>query len=180
MAMSIQTSVSAAPAKGYAGTLDTAAPHLIVTARNAESSASIPFGKAVVWDPSTPATERDATLPANQSDPVMGIVVHSHRYSKKWVDGDGNTHGELDETGLMPGTIMGVLRKGRILVTAATAVVAGVSKLYVRRTAGLGETLGALEDAADSTDMIDCTSKGTWMSTVGAGELAWLEVDFTA
>ena len=178
MAMSIQTSVSVAPLEGYAGTLDTAYPHTLITARSSESSASIPFGKAVVWDPSTPTHDRDVTLPTGETDSVMGIVVHNHNFARAWIDSAGTTHGELDATGLRPGTIFSVLRKGRILVTAATATVAGVSKLWVRAVAGLGETLGALEDADDSTDMIDCTTKGTWMSTVAAGELAWLEVDF--
>lgn len=179
MTMSVQTTVTAAPAIGYAGMLDTAYPHALATARSAEASAAIPFGKAVVWDPSTPATDRDVTLPTTENDSVMGIVVHSHNFSKSWVDSGGNTHGELSATGLLPGTIFGVLRKGRILVVAATATVAGVSKLWVRAVAGVGETLGALEDADDSTDMIDCTTKGTWMTTAGIGDLAWLEVDFT-
>ncbi len=179
MAMSIQTSVTVAPLKGYAGMLDTAAPSVIATARNS-ASASIPFGKAVIWDPSAPATERDVTLPAgSQTSPVMGIVVHSHNFSRTWTDSSGSVHGELDSTGLTENTIFGVLRKGRIMVTAATAVVAGVSRLYVRSVATVGETLGALEDAADASDMIDCTAQGQWMSTVSAGELAWLEVDFT-
>lgn len=179
MAMSIQTSVTVAPLKGYAGTLDTAAPSVITTARNSEASASIPFGKAVCWDPSAPATERDVTLPAgSQTTPVMGIVVHSHDFSRTWTDSSGSVHGELDATGLLPGTIFGVLRKGRILVTAGSAIVAGVSRLYVRTVAG-ANTVGTLEDAADGVNMIDCTAQGQWMSTVAAGELAWLEVDFT-
>lgn len=180
MAMSIQTSVTASPLKGYAGMLDVGAPHRIATARNGEASASIPFGKAVIWDPSTPATEQDVTLPAgSQTSPVMGITVHQHTFSKSWTDADGNLHGEVDATGLMVGTIFGVLRQGRIMVVAASNVTAGVSKLYVRSVAGLGETLGALEGAADASDMIDCSTKATWMSTVTAGNLAWLEVDFT-
>ena len=177
--MSFQTSISVAPALGYAGMVDAGAPNYFVTGRNDEASASIPFGKAVVWDPSSPATDISVTLPANQTDPVMGIVAFSQRHSRAWVGADGNTYGELDATGLRPGTIMNVLRKGRILVVAASTVVAGVSKLYVRRTATGGEALGDLEDAADGTDMIDCSTKGTWMTSATAGSLAWLEVDFT-
>ena len=179
--LSIQTSITARPAKGYPGMVDATAPHTIITAYNAEASASIPFGKAVCWDPSAPANELSVTLPAGaQTTPVMGIVVYRGAYSRAWTDSDGVVHGDLDATGLVPGTVMGILRRGRILVTAASTVVAGVSRLYVRSVAGLGETLGALEDAADSTDMIDCTNQGQWMSSVAAGELAWLEVDFTA
>lgn len=178
MTMAFQTSVATSYTRGYAGMVDSGAPHYFVTGRN-DDSVSIPFGKAVVWDPSSPLTDISVTLPANQADAVMGIVIHSNKYQVAWTDKDGNVHGELDGTGLVPSTIMTVLRKGRILVTAASDVVAGTSKLYVRRTAGVGETLGALEGAADSTDMIDCSTKGTWMETVTAGNLAWLEVDFT-
>lgn len=179
MAMGIQTSVSARPAAGFAGMLDAGYTNDVIFAQNGEASASIPFGKAVIWDPSSPAHAKSATLPAgSQTSPVMGIVAYSNAYSASWTDKDGGVHGELDATGLVPGTQLNVLRRGRILVVAASAVVAGVSKLYVRSVAGLGETLGALEDAADATDMIDCTANGTWMSTVAAGELAWLEVDF--
>lgn len=177
MTMAFQTSVSVGPALGYAGQLDVLANHHIVSARN-DDSVSIPFGKAVVWDPSTPATDLSATLPAAESNAVMGIVIFSQRFARAWTDSAGVVHGDLDATGLVPGTMMSVLRQGRILVVAASDVVAGVSKLWVRAVAGLGETLGALEDADDSTDMIDCTAQGTWMTTAAAGSLAWLEVNF--
>lgn len=181
MAMGIQTSVSARPVAGYAGMLDAGYTNDVIFASNGEASASIPFGKAVVWDPSTPAHAKSATLPAgSQTTPVMGIVAYSNAYSAAWTDKDGGVHGELDATGLVPGTALNVLRRGRILVVAASTVVAGISRLFVRSVAGLGETLGALEDAADSTDMIDCSNQGVWMSDATAGGLAWLDVDFTA
>lgn len=178
MAMSIQTSVSVGPAQGYVGTLDVLANHHLVSGRN-DDSVSIPFGKAVIWDPSAPAADFSVTLPAgSQTSPVMGIVMFSQRYARAWTDVSGVVHGDLDATGLVPGTLMTVVRQGRILVTAASNVTAGVTKLYVRSTATLGQTLGALEGAADSTNMIDCTAQGTWMSTATAGNLAWLEVNF--
>lgn len=178
MAMAIQTTVSVGPAQGYPGMLDAAAEHLIVTGRN-DDSVSIPFGKAVIWDPSSPATDISVTLPAgSQTSPVMGIVMFSQKYARAWTDSAGTVHGDLDATGLVNGTMMNVVRRGRILVTAASTVVAGVNKLYVRSVAVLGETLGALEGAADSTDMIDCTAQGTWMSSATAGGLAWLQVNF--
>lgn len=179
MAMSVQTSVTAAPTNGYAGMLDTAAPHHIATARNGEASAAIPFGRGVVWDPSSPATDRDVTLPATETDIVMGIAVHGQNFSKSWTDGDGNVHGELSSTGLLPGTIFGVLRKGRILVVAEDATTAGTDRLWVRCTVGgVGEVLGGLTTADEGTETIDCTKQGVWVSTAAAGALAWLEVDF--
>ena len=177
MAMGLQTTTTAAPAQGYPGMLDVAANHHIVTARN-DDSVSIPFGKAVVWDPSAPATDISATLPAAETNPVLGIVMFSQQYSRAWTDSNGTVRGDVDATGLVPGTMMRICRQGRVLVTAATNVTVGVTKLWVRAVATLGETLGALEGADDSTDMIDCTAQGTWMSTATAGNLAWLEVNF--
>lgn len=178
MAMGLQTTTTAAPAQGYPGMLDVAANHHIVTARH-DGAASIPFGKAVCWDPSAPATEISATLPeGSQTTPVLGIVTFSQQYARAWTDSNGVVRGDVDATGLVPGTLMRITRQGRILVTAATAVVAGTSKLFVRTTAGSGKVPGDLENAVDGVTMIDCSAQGTWMSTVSAGALAWLEVNF--
>lgn len=177
MAMSVQTAISTNPAIGYAGMLDSGA-HDIVSGISGETAASIPFGVAVVWDPAAPVSDIHCTLPANQTDKVRGIVVHRHYYARVWTDANGNDHGELDADGLRPGVSLNILRKGRILVRAEKAVSPG-DRLYVRRTAGAGEYVGALENAADSTDMIDCTNQGVWLTSADAGELAWLEVDFT-
>lgn len=177
MAMSVQTAINPNPAIGFPGMLDSG-PHDIVSGISGETSASIPFGVAVVWDPTSPASDIHCTLPAGQTNKVRGIVVHEHHYARVWTDANGNSHGELDADGLRPGVSLNILRKGRILVRAAKAVNPG-DRLYVRAVAGAGEYLGALENASDGTDMIDCTNQGVWLTTAGAGELAWLEVDFT-
>jgi hypothetical protein len=173
--LNVQTSYATAPSQGYAGTL-ASGDHDVITMKNVEASASIPFGKAVIFKAGG-STDMDALLPSVETDKVAGIVIRSHAYEKSWTDNDGNTYGGLDATGVRTGQLLNVLRRGRILVTAATAVVPG-SRLWVRAVAGVGETLGALEDADDSTDMIDCTKQGVWMSTADVGGLAWLEVDF--
>lgn len=174
--MSLQSSVTARPAKGYEGMLDVAFPNnAVVTAVNADT-VSIPFGKGVAFKASAPPTELSVTLPTAQADNIMGISVFRHGYSRAWTDAAGVVHGELDATGLVPGCSFGVARAGRMLVTAGSNVTAGVSRLYIRRAGG---TLGALEGASDSTNMVDCTNAGVWMSTVTAGNLAWLEFNFT-
>ena len=81
-------------------------------------------------------------------------------------------------TGLLPGAIMNVLRKGRIWVVCESGCDPD-DRLWVRAVAGAGEYLGACENADDSTDTIDCTGQGVWRTTAAAGELAVLEVDFT-
>ncbi len=179
--MSVQTSISTGPAKGYAGQLDGSPGAIIVTAINGESSASIPFGRAVVWDPSTPTSESHVTLPAAETNKVKGVVVFRHGYQPAWTDNGGLVHGDLDSVGLRPGTWMGICRKGRMLVVAEDAVTAG-DPLWVRCTVGSPtnvEVLGGFTNADEGTETIDCTKQGTWDSTVAAGELAWITFDFT-
>ena len=176
--MGAQTTYSSAPGLGYSGTLDHDYPHGILTVKNVETSASIPFGKAVKFKTSSPASNYDALLPAAESDKVAGIVIREEIYARTYTDADGNTVGDMDGTGLIPGTFFNIARKGRMLVTVATAVAVG-DGLWVRAVAGSGETLGALENADDSTDMIDCTTQARFVTSASIGGLAWLEFDFT-
>lgn len=174
--MAIQTTYSDTPEAAFAGQLIYG--DLIVPMTNDEASAEIAFGLAVVLDPSSPATDQSATLPTAETNKVWGIVLHSNAYDRTYTLADGSTGGELGTTGLMPGAVMNVLRKGRVWVTAQTAVTPG-DRLWVRAVATGDEVLGGLEDADDGTDMIDCTSQGVWCTTAAAGDLAILEVDFT-
>lgn len=173
--MSLQTTYSEKPAIGYEGQIDgddyVARPY-----KNAEASASIAFGRAVVRA-AAPTTDFDAVLPSAETDKVIGIVARSNSYEPYWTDTAGNAHGQLKSDGLVPGTMMNVVRRGRMLVKAATAVTPG-DRLWVRAVAAGAEYLGALEDADDGTDTIDCTMQGEWQSTASAGGLAWLEFDF--
>lgn len=176
MSMTVQSSYSTAPAIGYAGTLDSNLAHDIVTMKNAEASTSIAFGLAVKFK-DTVTTDKDAVLPAAETDSVLGIVLRSGTYAVAWTDLDGNVHGQLDATGLVPSAMMNVLRKGRVLVTCVSGCEAG-DKLWVRAVTGTHTSIGGLENADDSTNMIDATSKGTWMTSASAGGLAWLDVSF--
>lgn len=178
MTLALQTTYSTAPAIGFEGMLEGTYPAMIVTAKNAEASASIGFGRAVVRK-AVPTSDLDAVLPSAETDKPFGIVVHSHNYTRTWIDADGNTLGDLDTTGLKPGVLLSLLRKGRILVKCEDGCVPG-DKLWIRAVAaGDPEFLGGLNSADDSTDMIDATAMGEWQSTATAGGLAWLEVDFT-
>ncbi len=178
MSMSVQTTYSTAPVIGYAGTLDTKNPFQVLTMKNVEASASIPFGYAVCPDLTSPASDLSALLPALETDTVFGIVVKSDSYERVWTDDLGNVYGQLDSTGLKPGALLNVLRKGRILVVAEDTVAVG-DRLWVRcTTGGAGEIIGGLTNADEGTETIDCTKQGVWMSSATAGNLAWLEVDF--
>lgn len=177
MAMTVQSTFSDAPAIGYAGTLDSNLAHDVITMKNAEASASIAFGRAVKFK-DTVTSDKDAVLPAAETDKVLGIVLRADTYSVAWTDLDGTVHGQLDTNGIMPGAFVNVLRRGRVLVTAEDAVEAG-DKLWVRCTVGgVGEVLGGLTNADEGTETIDCTAVGTWMTSAAAGALAWLDVNF--
>lgn len=176
MSLTLQNTYNEAPAIGIEGQLMSEAPRSVWTLKNVDN-VSIPFGKAVVFDLSAPASDLSAHLPTAESDTVAGIVIHSHAYARAWTS-DGVTHGDVDATGLRPGTLMNVLRKGTILVKVRTGCAVG-DRLWVRAVAGVGEELGACENADDSTDMIDCTAQGMFLTSAAANGLAWLEVDFT-
>lgn len=176
-AMSVQTAISTNPAKGYVGMLDTSTPNEIITVCNGEASASIPFGYGVVWDPSAPVSSAHVTLPAAETNRFAGIVPFRQGYAPAWTDNNGVVHGDLDATGLRAGTWFGLLRKGRILVTAEDGATRG-DPLWVRCTAGgPGEVVGGLTNADEGTETIDATTMGKWDDTVAAGELCWLLVN---
>lgn len=177
MAMTVQSTFGDNPAIGYAGTLDSNLAHDVITMKNAEASTSIAFGRAVKFK-DTVTTDKDAVLPAAETDKILGIVLRSDTYGVAWTDLDGTVYGQLDADGVKPGAFLNILRRGRILVTAEDAVEAG-DKLWVRCTAGgAGEVVGGLVNADEGTETIDCTAVGTWMSSAAAGGLAWLDVNF--
>lgn len=184
MAMSLQTDYPTVTPAGYSGQLiGRTEDHSIVPAINREASASIAFGRAVVWKLSSPTTDYDVLLPAAETDTVAGIVIRLDQYARAFsttdITGASVTIGELDGTGLRPGTLMAILRKGVILVTVEDAVAVG-DRLWVRAVAGGDpEFLGGLLNADDSTDTIDCTKQGIFLSSALAGGLAVLDVDFT-
>ncbi len=173
--MPVQTSVSDRPEAAYAGLL-VGTQHQIIGMKNAESSASIPFGFGVVFK-AAGTTDQDAILPTAETDLFMGVVCHSHVYDRTYTLADGSTGGELTSTGLKPGAMMNVVRKGMLWVVAEDACTPG-QKLWVRCTAGgAGEVVGGLVNADEGTETIDATAVGTWMTTAAAGGLAILSLD---
>lgn len=166
-----QTSYGASMTIGIEGQLADDQPHVVMAAYNGEASASIAFGRAVKFG-ATASDNRAVILPAAETDKIIGIVLHSHEYSK------GFTGAQLDATGVTAGNPLSILRRGRVLVVCEDAVTRG-DRLWVRAVGSTPpEYLGGLNNADDSTDMVDCTKQGQWMSTAAAGGLAWLDVDF--
>ena len=164
--MAVQTTYLADVPVAYAGMLYDNGPNDVFSMINKEATAEIPFGVAVAFEGST----RDAGILSIDAttDKACGIVLHSHMYSTL----------DVGTTGLKPGAVMNILRKGRVWVTAEMAVAPG-DRLFIRAVVTGAEVEGALANAADSTDMIDSTNQGVWLTTAAIGGLAVLEVDFT-
>jgi hypothetical protein len=173
--MPVQTSVSDMPSAAFAGLL-VGTQHTIIGMRNAHASAEMVPGRGVVFKAGG-TTDQDATLPAAETDKLAGIVVHSDVYDRTYTLADGSTAGELGTTGYKVGAMVNVLRRGQIWAVCEDGCAPG-DKLWVRAVAGADpEFLGGLNNADDSTDMIDATAVGTWLTTASAGGLAVLSVN---
>jgi hypothetical protein len=165
--MAVQSTYSQNITAAFAGMLADNGAYDAIAMVNTEASASIAFGRAVMFGSATDALS--AELPVAETAVIAGILMHSHAYSQT----------DLDATGVIVGATMNVLRKGRIWVTVEDAVVPG-DRLWVRGVAGGDpEFLGGLLPADDSTDTVDCTGQGQFLTAADAGGLAVLEVDFT-
>lgn len=170
-----QTSYLSAQPVAYPGMKGDAVPDTVETRINAESSAEIPFGVFVASGGSV--GDPGCILPAAATlKLVLGVVLHSHAYSK-------GTSGELGTTGLKPKTAMNILVKGRVWVLSETTAAVG-DPVFVRYASGAGGTqLGAVRNAAVSSETIDLTSKGRYVTSCtvsSAPVLALIEVDMTA
>ena len=172
--MSVQTTYVTAPAAAYAGMLADDSENDAITMVNADS-VSIPFGFPVAWKPSSPASDKDATIPANSTDKLAGVVIHAHDYERVFTLAGGSSAGELDSTGLVVGTEMAVLTRGTIWVTVQTAVVAG-DPVYVCYNAGTTYTAaGQFGNTSESSHAVAITN-AKWMSSAAAGKLAKLRI----
>lgn len=146
-----------------------------VGAYNTEASAEIPFGFAVARDNTSPydVAGNGVKLPSAASGAggqLLGIVRHSHSFSN-------SPNGDLGTTGLKPGTMMPVMRKGRIWAICEDGCSPG-DRLWVRYTAaGTGKGSCRATDAGGSTS-IDATTKGEWQTKAAALGVAILEIDF--
>jgi hypothetical protein len=179
----VQSSYADAPPVAYAGLIaDASWVEDAKTLTSAEASASIPFGVAVAFKPS-PTYDTDATMPANSTDKLAGVMIAQPGYARTFTatepDGTAGTVGELDGTGVKPGAVLAVLRKGRIWVKVEDGCAVG-DRPYVRYSANGGNTqLGAFRSTDDSGHAINAQKLGQYLTSCGAGGFAQLEVDFT-
>lgn len=165
--MTVQTTYPSSLTARIAGQLADSGAHDIVAMVNREASASMAIGRAVKFGSTTDPTS--AKLCAAETDIVAGILLHSYEYDPTY---------DLDSTGVKAGRPIQVLRKGRCIVQLEDAVTIG-QRGWVRAVAGVGELLGGILPADDSTDTIDCTGQIVFLEAGSAGDLVMVEVDFT-
>jgi hypothetical protein len=179
MAAGVQTSYSTAPAAAYAGMLADDTNNEVMTMINAEASTSMPFGIVCSFKTTSPASDRDACLPTATETKLAGVVCHAHDYERQFALPDGTNAGELDSTGLVPGTVMAVLWRGTIWVKVQQAVVPG-DRLFVCKSANTVYTAkGQVGNADESSNTIDATAIGRFLSSAKIGGFAKLQVDFS-
>lgn len=143
-----------------------------------EASAEIPFGAFVVQSaapklPGTASASSAATakLPAASGDNFGGggVVLHSHWYDKRL---------QLGTTGVKPGNLLTVVRRGRIWVNAELAV-AVTDAVYARYTASGGNVPGNFRNDADTAKALRLYGCRFITETTAAG-LVVLEIDLNA
>lgn len=166
-----QTTIAEAMGAALPGQLADLSPHTVESFVS-EDALDMPMGAVAV---AQGTADNGAILPAASNAKLVGILMHSHQYSK---DPNGDL-GIVTPFGLHKYAVLNVLRKGRIYVIAEEDVSPG-DPLFVRYAAGAGGSqLGAFRRATVSSEMIDLTKVGVFRSTTSAGGLAILEVDFT-
>lgn len=175
--MSLQSTYSSAPPIAYAGQLE-GTGYDIITMKNADT-VSMPFGSGLAFKTSSPTSDLDTILPASSGALICGILAHDH-YARTWTDSNGVVHGELDGTGLVAGTILNVLRRGKIAVVCQTGCVPSDRLFVAYGTATTYTGKGQLGNITETSNAIDATKQGQWLTTATAGGFAWLDVDFTA
>jgi hypothetical protein len=167
-----QTSVSTAPAIGVAGqiaTLNSAEMAQVDSCTNAEASASIAQGLAVVQG----TGDRDGKIPSAQNGVLIGVAAFGHAFARSY----GSVVGQIDENGYTPGTSFPLLKRGVIIVTP-TENVNPALPVRVQMIANTGKAAGTFRTTADAAKSVDISAFAKWRSTGTAGNPTELWVDF--
>lgn len=161
-----QTVYNSLRTQGFNGQLADSSPNDVSSMRNDEASASMAFGHAIKF--ASASDESSAELLTANTETVAGIVLKQDSYAAT----------QLDAVGVVAGNHLNIVRKGRVFVLCEDGCNVG-DRLYIRAVATGGEIAGALLASAVGSDTIDSSAQGQWLTSAGAGELAWLDVDFS-
>jgi len=177
MSMTLQSTYTSFPPIAFAGQLEGLAKD-VQTMVNATTSTSMPFGSAVKLK-GTQTTDKDVDVISASTDQVFGLIAYSTAYTRQWTDSDGNKHGDLDSTGLVPGVFLNVLRTGRIAVLVHSTTAPG-NNLHVCHTAGTTYTAAGQMGGAAETNKSLKVSATQFLTSAVSGGFAWLDCDFVA
>lgn len=171
-----QTSYRDRPLAGAVGQLYSVdGDHPNIRTGHVNGAAAIRYGNAVEVVPLTTGYVFEQNIGVDNVDgdttKIWGIALHDHLADATEIAA-GIYGARIDG-------MVNILRAGRVLVKpeASSGVVPG-ARLYVRKVAAGDEVLGALRGEADSTDCIDCTNQGQWITAPDADGLAVLECNF--
>lgn len=131
-----------------------------IESRVSTDPADIPFGKPVKAETVASGVDKACLLAVASTDTVMGLAVHSNAYAKE----------EFGTTGLKAGSMVSVLRQGRIWVKAGVTVADGQRAFYQTSTK-------KWVIAAVALDTIDMTGQCVFRSSGVLDQLVQLEVD---
>lgn len=174
--MALQTTYSDSPPIAFPGQLLVGHDRK-ETARNAEASASIPFGTPVAYKTTGAVTEFDVAIPSSAADRLRGIAFRTDGLSRAWSDDQG-TRGDLDAVGIRPGKLFDIATAGEIMVPCQTGCSPG-DRLFVSFSAGTVYTApGQLGNVPEDGHTIDASGKGEWKSPATPGGFARLAFDF--
>ena len=165
-----QTAVNLTQGSPFAGMRGDTGPARVHSYVNAEASAEIPFGSAVMQG----TNPREALMPTGTPGGanLVGIVESSHAFGKDAL---------LGSTGIKPGVNMGVMTQGVIWVATVDAVTVGGVVTVYKSGANAGKFGGALSAGVTLTLTTNVALGATgarWLtSTAGAGiAKLWFDV----
>lgn len=134
--------------------------------QNAEASAEIPFGYAVVQG----TGEKDALLPSADSDVFVGIVAHSQAYDPLK---------DLGDDGIKPDRELNIVDEGRVWVVVGEAVDVNDRGYVVYATPPSGEaTPGRIMKTNTADQTLDTSAQIKFLTAQATpGGLALAEID---
>lgn len=131
-----------------------------IESRVSTDPVDIPFGKPVKAETVANGVDKACLLAVASTDTAMGLAVYSNAYAKE----------EFGTTGLKAGSMISVLRQGRIWVKAGATVADGQRAYYQTSTKKWVVAPVAL-------DTIDMTGQAVFRSSGVLDQLVQLEVD---
>lgn len=109
----------------------------------------IPFGRPVKAETIAAGVDKGCLLAAASTDVPIGIAAHSHSYAAE----------ELGTSGIKSGSMVNVLRHGRIRVKAGGSIADG-QRLHYQTSTGKWVTAAVVTDTIDMTAQVIARSSG--------------------